>query len=326
MSGLLGDVTLAEPGAVPFGWTSTPTGWVVGMFRPNGVGRLIVFEFTGTHPDRDAPVTEAELSGAAQRVLGRPVRLAPSTWLSRFGDACRQAEHYRQGRILLAGDAAHVHFPVGGQGLNLGLQDAMNLGWKLAGAVRGWAGPDLLDSYHDERAPIAATVLRNARAQSTLMDPDPRFDPLRDLFRELVELPEVNRHLVEQVGGVDIRYDLPCGGWFADDLRIDTEHGPRQLAALLSEGRGLLLNLTGEALPAELGIALMGCPDRATLVTGRAGAGPVALLVRPDGYVAWAAAEGADNPWSGAYEALHYWFGAEAAGRPAVTRSDEPVT
>jgi 2-polyprenyl-6-methoxyphenol hydroxylase-like FAD-dependent oxidoreductase len=324
VAGLLGDVTLAEPGSVPFGWHGTPRGWTVGMFRPNGTGRLLVFEFAGAHRHRDAPVTEAELGAAAQRVLGRPVAFAASTWLSRFGDACRQADAYRRGRVLLAGDAAHVHFPVGGQGLNLGLQDAVNLGWKLAGAVHGWAAPDLLDSYQAERAPIAATVLRNARAQSVLMDPDPRFDPLRGLFRELAELPEVNRHLVGQVGGVDIRYG-PVGT-FADDLRIETGDGPRQLADLLADGRAYLLNLTGATLPSALGIALLGCPDRVGLVTGRSVTGPAALLVRPDGYLAWAAAENAENPWSGAGEALRDWFGVDLEPNFTVTQSDEPVT
>ena len=330
VAGLLGDVTLAEPGSVPFGWHGTPRGWVVGMFRREGTGRLIVFEFDGAHQDRDAPVTEAELAAAARRVLGRPIAFSASTWLSRFGDACHQAEAYRRGRVLLAGDAAHVHFPVGGQGLNLGLQDAVNLGWKLAAAVHGWAGPDLLDSYEAERAPIAATVLRNARAQSVLMDPDPRFDPVRALFRELAELPEVNRHLVGQVGGVDIRYDLPgehpLVGTFADDPRIETRDGRRQLADLLADGRGLLLNLTGEPLPDALDIALLGCPDRVGVVTGRSATGPVALLVRPDGYLAWVAADDADNPWSGLDVALWRWFGVDLEANGAVTRSDEPVT
>ena len=331
VAGLLGDVTLAEPGSVPFGWHSTPRGWTVGMFRPDGRGRLIVFEFTGAHPDRDARLDEAELGAAAHRVLGRPVEFAASTWLTRFGDACRQAEEYRSGRVLLAGDAAHVHFPVGGQGLNLGLQDAVNLGWKLAGAVRGWAGPHLLDTYQAERAPLAATVLRNARAQSVLMDPDPRFDALRELFHELAWLPEVNRHLVGQLGGVDIRYDLPGGardplvGRFADDLRIETADGPRQLAQLLRDGRALLLNLTGAALPAEVEIALLGCPDRVSMVTGRTDGDPVALLVRPDGYVALAAS-GRENCWSGACGALSYWFGAPDQAHGFITRSSESVT
>lgn len=128
-------------------------------------------------------------------------------WLSRFGDACRQASTYRKGNVLLVGDAAHVHFPAGGQGLNLGLQDAVNLAWKLAATINGTAAGGLLDTYHSERHPVAARVLRNARAQVLLMDPDPRFDPLRELFIELMEVTETNRHMVTMLAGLDVHYE-----------------------------------------------------------------------------------------------------------------------
>jgi len=219
-------------------------------------------------------------------------------WLSRFGDATRQAEHYRSGRVLLAGDAAHVHPPLGGQGLNLGIQDAVNLGWKLAAEVNGWAPDSLLDTYETERHPVAEAVLTNVRAQSVLMSPDPDSRAMRRLMTELMEFEEVNRLLLEKVLALDVRYDFgpghPLLGRRMPDLPL--KHG--RLYARMHRGRGVLLDQTGTLSGA-------GWEDRVDVVAdvSEALAAPAALI-RPDGHVAWA---GEDQ--AGLNAGLERWFG-----------------
>ncbi|GAA2359244.1 hypothetical protein GCM10010404_10600 [Nonomuraea africana] len=209
--------------------------------------------------------------------------------LTRYGDAALQAETYRRGRVLLAGDAAHVHFPWGGQGLNTGLEDAFNLGWKLAAQVKGRAPAGLLDTYHAERHPVAAKVLWNVRAQNALADPDPRMDPLRELFAELMRFDQVNAYLSGLISGVDTVYDVgvPGAGWMAPDLAVGTEAGPVTLVELLAKGRSLFLDLAGRD---DL-VAIVG--SRVEVVRGKADSPYEALLIRPDGYVAWTSAAGA---------------------------------
>ncbi|MEV2272232.1 FAD-dependent monooxygenase [Nonomuraea africana] len=208
--------------------------------------------------------------------------------LTGYGDAALQAETYRRGRVLLAGDAAHVHFPWGGQGLNTGLEDAFNLGWKLAAQVKGRAPAGLLDTYHAERHPVAAKVLWNVRAQHALADPDPRMDPLRELFAELMRFDQVNAYLSGLISGVDTVYDVrvPGAGWMAPDLAVGTEAGPVTLVELLAEGRSLFLDLAGRD---DL-VAIVG--SRVQVVRGKADSPYEALLIRPDGYVAWTSAAG----------------------------------
>ena len=239
-------------------------------------------------------------------------------WLSRFSDATRQAERYRVGRVLLAGDAAHVHPPAGGQGLNLGVQDAFNLGWKLAAVVDGWAPDGLLDSYHAERHPVGARVLETTRAQMTLVGADAGARALRALLARLLDFDEVNRYMTGLVTAVDIRYDLGAGhpllGRRLRDVRL--EQRPLQqrrpgsggrLYALTRRGRGLLLDQTGR-------LSVAGWEDRVDHVVAVSeeltGAWDApAVLLRPDGHVAWVGEERA-----ALREALPRWFGAATVG------------
>ncbi|MEV8030532.1 FAD-dependent monooxygenase [Streptomyces sp. NPDC086182] len=278
----------------------------------------------------EGPVALEDLNAAVARVRGTPLKLTePVTWLSRFGDASRQAERYRSGRVLLAGDAAHVHFPIGGQGLNTGLQDAVNLGWKLAARVRGWGSEELLDTYHGERHPVAERVLLNTRAQLALMRPDEQHTtPLRGFIEELLGIDEVNRYFGRMITGTDVRYTTftsaspgrahPWTGCFAGRLVLSGRpEGPVPVAELLRPARPLLLDLAGRA---DLREAARPWADRVSVVAGEAAVEPSAqaLLVRPDGYVAWAgsSADTADELRAG----LARWFGPPAAEgrRPAL--------
>ncbi|CAM5262176.1 3-(3-hydroxy-phenyl)propionate/3-hydroxycinnamic acid hydroxylase [Streptomyces glaucescens] len=174
-------------------------------------------------------------------------------WLSRFGDATRQAERYRVDRVLLAGDAAHIHPQAGGQGLNLGVQDAFNLGWKLAAEVNGWAPQGLLDTYHSERHPVGAQVLSNTRAQMALMGDDPRSTALRGLFSKLLDFEEVNRYVTEMITAVAVRYDVGEGHELLGLRLRDVSLKRGRLYELTHGGRGLLLDQTGRALGGGLG-------------------------------------------------------------------------
>ncbi|WP_327090980.1 FAD-dependent monooxygenase [Nonomuraea sp. NBC_01738] len=312
VAALSGDVRLHDPYGLPGGYVRTPRGWILAWINPHGHSRVTTYDFTAPHADRAAPVTLAELRAAAERIAGVPVPMSEPRSLSRYGDAALQAETYRDGRVLLAGDAAHVHFPWGGQGLNTGLEDAMNLGWKLAAQVLGEAPDGLLDSYQAERHPVAARVLWNVRAQTALADPDPSVGPLRELFAELMALPQVNEYLSGMISGMDTVYDvgLRGAGWMAPDLVVKTAGGEASVAGLLADGRPLLLDL-GER--DDLVAAVSGWPVR--VVSGRAELPPEldgieALLVRPDGYVAWSTRSG-DRRLG---EALARWFRAVTPG------------
>lgn len=309
---LMGEVELLDPCAAPAGWHRNERGWTLIWLNPYGRSRVSSYDFRGPHADRRAPVTLEELRGEVERITGRPVPMANPRWLTRFSDAALQAERYRSGRVLLAGDAAHVHFPAGGQGLNTGLQDVVNLGWKLAAQVNGWAPPGLLDSYHDERHPVAARVLNNMRAQVALMNPDPRTDALRDLFTELMHMPQVNAYLSGMISGTSIQYatglpDNGLNGRLAPDLPIKTRAGTTRIAELLHAGRPLLIDLADRAdLPAAAGP----WASRITVISGASERPPAeALLVRPDGYTAWSATGTADDVRT-LTTALHTWFGA----------------
>jgi hypothetical protein len=228
-------------------------------------------------------------------------------WLSRFGDATRQAERYRVGRVLLAGDAAHVHPPVGGQGLNLGIQDAFNLGWKLAAEIAGRAPEGLLDSYHAERHPVAADVLDDTRAQTLLMssaEPGPRS--VRRLLSELMDFEDVKRHLIEKLTAIGIRYDFGEGhDLLGRRLRDVTLKRSGRLYDLTHAGRGLLLDQTGR-------LSVSGWEDRVDHIVDVSEEldelkVPAALL-RPDGYVAWVGEDQGDL-----VGVLAKWFGAFGA-------------
>ncbi|GAA4070730.1 FAD-dependent monooxygenase [Nonomuraea soli] len=307
VAALMGEVRLG-PG-VPGGWHRTPRGWLMIWPDPHGHSRVTTYDFRGPHPDREAPVTLDELRQAASRIAGRPIEMSDARSLSRYGDAALQAASYRDRRVLLAGDAAHVHFPWGGQGLNTSLEDAMNLGWKLAAVVHGHAPEHTLDSYHAERHPVAARVLWNVRAQNALAHPDPALDPLRELFAELMELEPVNDYLTGMISGQDIRYDVGVdgAGWLAPDLRIKTGDGEVGLAGLLRQGRACFVDLAGRDDLVEV------VGERVPVVRGVAESEHEALLVRPDGYVAWAAPSTARELDA----AIDRWFVAPQSSRPS---------
>jgi 2-polyprenyl-6-methoxyphenol hydroxylase-like FAD-dependent oxidoreductase len=263
-----------------------------------------------------------DVSEALISIYGTDFGVHSPIWISRFSDMTRQAAAYRKGRVLLAGDAAHVHSPVGGQGLNTGVQDALNLGWKLAQVVEGTSPDSLLDSYHDERHPVAARVLRNTMSQVALTRPgDARLDALRDTVADLLSMEEPRTRYAAMMSGLDIHYDLgeghPLLGRRMPDLDLVTAEGARRVFTLLHEARPVLLNL---GPPGGLGITPWA--DRVRLVDADFGgtwelpvlggvAAPAAVLIRPDGYVAWVG----DGTDAGLEDALTRWFGPPAQAR-----------
>ncbi|HYP59559.1 MAG TPA: FAD-dependent monooxygenase, partial [Thermomicrobiales bacterium] len=260
--------------------------------------------------------TLRDLSEALIAVYGTDFGIHSPTLISRFTDMARQAASYRKGRVLLAGDAAHVHYPAGGQGLNIGVQDAVNLGWKLAQVVKRVSPDGLLDTYHAERHPVAARVLRITMAQVALMRTDDRTEALREFMSELLSMEEPRKRFGGMMSGLDIRYDLGAGhpllGRRMPDLDLVTANGPLRVFALLHEAGPVLLNL-GE----PGGLDITPWADRVQVIDATfAGtwelpvlgqvAAPAAVLIRPDGYVAWVG----DGTGTGLRDALTTWFGA----------------
>jgi 2-polyprenyl-6-methoxyphenol hydroxylase-like FAD-dependent oxidoreductase len=285
-----------------------------GSFQP-GVYRVAAFEHGATADPRTDDWTRDEISleelaGALERVLGAPipVREAPD---GKFAQATRvansrQADRYRAGRVFLAGDAAHVHSGMGGPGLNLGMTDVFNLSWKLAAAVRGWAPPGLLDSYHAERHPVGERVIMQTRAQTALIGPGPHITALRELMGALLAEPANAQRISDLMSGADTRYDMGAteeheltGRWLPD-LPLRTADGDTRVAEVLRTGRPLLLDLDG-----RLGKVAAGWDDRVDVLAATTPEPPAAaVLVRPDSHVAWAG-EDADALDA----ALHRWFG-----------------
>ncbi|WP_432861131.1 rifampin monooxygenase [Microbispora rosea] len=269
--------------------------------RPFGGGvHSVVVPAVGV-VDRAEPPTLEDFKHALRAIAGTDFGVHSPRWLSRFGDATRLAERYRAGRVLLAGDAAHIHPPIGGQGLNLGVQDAVNLGWKLAAQIRGWAPGTLLDTYQAERRPVAEDVLDNTRAQRELLSAEPGPQAVRRLLSELMDFDVVNRHLIEKITAIGIRYDFGDGpDLLGRRLRdIDVKQG--RLFDLLHRGRGLLLDRT-ERLTAG------GWSDRVDyLADPTAELDVPCVLLRPDGHVAWI---GDDQQDLDAH--LSRWFGTPA--------------
>ncbi|MER5217847.1 rifampin monooxygenase [Streptomyces sp. NPDC002838] len=263
-----------------------------------GVCRVVV-PADGVAEDRATAPTLEEFKQQLRAFAGTDFGVHSPRWLSRFGDATRQAERYRVGRVLLAGDAAHIHPPTGGQGLNLGVQDAFNLGWKLAAEVNGWAPEGLLDSYHAERHPVGARVLDNTRAQITLLGTDPGAAALRELFSTLMDFEEVNRYVTGMITAVGVRYDLGEGHELLGRRMRDVKLKQGRLYELMHGGRGLLLDQTGR-------LSVEGWTDRVDHVVDASEELDVpAVLLRPDGHVAWV---GEDQ--QGLLGRLQKWFGA----------------
>ena len=274
----------------------TQRGFGVG---PSGEGLYrVVVPAEGVTEDRAVLPTIEEVRQRLQVVAGTDFGVHSPRWLSRFGDATRQAERYRTGRVLLAGDAAHVHPPTGGQGLNLGLQDAFNLGWKLAAEVDGWAPEGLLDSYHTERHPVAADVLNTTRAQAELLSTEPGPQAVRRLVADLMDFDEVNRYLTEKITAIGIRYDFGPGPDLVGRRMRDVQLKKGRLYELTRAGRGLLLDQTGRLSTAGWGDRV----DHVVDVTEELDV--PAVLLRPDGHVAWVGEDQEDL-----LRPLSRWFG-----------------
>jgi rifampicin monooxygenase len=280
---LLGEMEVAAPleevVAVVGEVRKTQHGFGVGP-AGNGLFRVVV-PAGSVVEDRTAEPGLDEVRQQLRAFAGTDFGVHSPRWLSRFGDATRLAERYRVGRVLLAGDAAHVHPPLGGQGLNLGIQDAFNLGWKLAAEVGGWAPGVLLDSYHTERHPVAADVLNNTRAQSELLSTEPGPQAVRKLLTELMDFEEVNRFLIEKVTAIGVRYDFGPGHELVGRRMRDVTLKRGRLYELMRRGRGLLLDQTGQ-------LSVAGWADRVDHVVDVSEDLDVpAALLRPDGHVAW---------------------------------------
>ena len=291
-----------------------------GMREGGGIGRVedggpVRVVLTEQHVEHTCEPTLQDVSEALIVVDGTDYGVHSPTWISRFTDMTRQAASYRKGRVLLAGDAAHVHPPAGGQGLNTGVQDAVNLGWKLAQVVNGTSPDGLLDTYHAERHPVGARVLHNTMAQVALRGTDARTDALRDTMTELLSMNEPRKRLAAMLSGLDIHYDLgqghPLLGRRMPDLDLVTADGPLRVFTLLHDARPVLLNL-GEPggfdmTPWAARVQLVDAAHVGTWELPVLGAvtAPTAVLIRPDGHVAWVG----DGRDTGLRDALTTWFG-----------------
>ncbi|WP_086852715.1 FAD-dependent monooxygenase [Amycolatopsis kentuckyensis] len=295
LTGYLALVTLADPGLLRRGFTVTPQGMYVTMSEP---GHLGVLDFDGGAYDRSRPPTREHLQSVLRKVSGTGVTLGEVHLASSFTDRAMQATTYRRGRVLLAGDAAHIHSPLGGQGLNLGIGDALNLGWKLAATVAGNAPAGLLDTYTAERHPVGARVLDWSRAQVAVMRPDPHSRAARSVLGDLLATRDGTTYVFERTSGTSLRYFGESGlaGHNAPDFVL--ADGTR-LADLLHDGRGVALDFGGRLPPAGDRVRHVAGPARDDLGFG-------AVLVRPDGIVAWA---GDRDPDVASFEeAVRRWF------------------
>jgi 2-polyprenyl-6-methoxyphenol hydroxylase-like FAD-dependent oxidoreductase len=288
---------------LPVGWTRTPGGvFSYGAFPR----RLFMLDFGGPPADREAPVAREEIEAVLRRISGAEVRVTALDAASRWTDNTRLADSYRRGRVLLAGDAAHVHSPFGGQGLSLGLADAANLGWKLAAVLRGEMPGSLLDTYTAERRPVAEAVLANTLAQVAIMRPDPQSGAMRDLVAKLLQLDEGSRFFGEMMSGLSTRYDLGSEVDAVGRLVGDRPVGDGALYDLMQDGRGVLL----DASPGGRASGIVAAATRRVRCVA-VETGP-SLLIRPDACVAWAGEEGGTD---GLEDALRRWFAPPGGGR-----------
>jgi 2-polyprenyl-6-methoxyphenol hydroxylase-like FAD-dependent oxidoreductase len=300
-------VEIADPEKLRPGFNLTPHGMYV---NGPGPGRIGLVDFDNAAFDREQEITLESLQALLRRVSNTDVTIKTLHVATSYTDRARQATTYKKGRVLLAGDAAHIHSPLGGQGLNTGLGDAMNLGWKLAATIKGWAPEDLLDTYTAERHPVGAWALNWTRAQVAIMRPDPHAQAITTVIRDLINTKDGTNYFVEKISGILLRYDLPGDhpliGRSAPDLEF--EDGSR-LGQLLRNGTGLLLDLSAREELNRLGKKWNG---RLKYVAAQAkdNKGLAALLLRPDGFVAWAT--DADPNLTALEETIHRWFGSPA--------------
>ncbi|HEU5020302.1 MAG TPA: FAD-dependent monooxygenase, partial [Bryobacteraceae bacterium] len=299
------------PERLPRGVTRTSEGVVVNGPRPR---RLGLHDFSGPPADREAPVTREEVENVLRRISGADVRVTAIEQANRWSDVTRLVDTYRRNRVLLAGDAAHVHSPLGGQGLSLGLADAANLGWKLAAVVRGDKPESLLESYTFERRPVAEAVLANTLAQVAIMRPDPRSNAMRDIFARLMAFDDVNRHIDGLMSGLGTRYDLGSDrdavGRLIGDRPVDAAGVRTSLFAEMADGGGILLDTSPDGRAAGFTAAF----TRLRCLSAEAGP---SMLVRPDGCIAWAADAGET---AGLSDALERWF-VPVSQRPVSSRT-----
>ena len=285
---------------LPIGWRRTSGG----VFSYGPVpGRLFMLDFTGPPEDRQAPVTREEAEAVLRRISGADVRVNALTSGSRWADNTRLVDTYRKGRVLLAGDAAHVHSPFGGQGLSLGLVDAANLGWKLAAVVRGEMPESLLDTYTAERRPVAEAVLANTLAQAAILRPDPQSGAMRDLVANLMQLDDVNQFISEIMRGLSTRYDLgpELGdvGRLSGDTPVSHGNADVSLYEVMQDGTGVLLDASSDGNASKLVEATAQRIRCVAVDTGPS------MLIRPDACIAWV---GEENGTDGLEKALRRWF------------------
>ncbi len=285
---------------LPSGWRRKSGGVFAYGFLPN---RLVMLDFSGPPADREAPVTHDEIEAALRRISGVDVHIKALENASRWTDNTRLVDTYRKGRVLLAGDAAHIHAPFGGQGMSLGLVDAQNLGWKLAAVIRGDMPESLLDTYTAERRPVAEAVLANTLAQVAIMRPDPQSGAMRELMANLMQLDNVNRLMGEMMSGLSTRYDLGSAqdpvGRLIGDMPISADDTDVSLFDVMHDGMGVFLDASTDAKASTLVAATTQRIRRISVDTGPS------MLIRPDACIAWV---GKQNSTDGLEEALRRWF------------------
>jgi 2-polyprenyl-6-methoxyphenol hydroxylase-like FAD-dependent oxidoreductase len=288
------------PEPLPKGFHRTSGGMFINGPLP---GRLFLLDFSGPPENRDTPVTREEIEAVLCRVIGAEIHVKALESGSRWTDNTRLVDTYRRGRVLLAGDAAHIHPPFGGQGLSLGLVDAANLGWKLAGVIRGEMPERLLDTYTAERRPVAEAVLANTHAQAAIMRPGPQSGAMRDIVAKLMQFDDVNRFVGEMTSGLSTRYDLGSDlddvGRLIGDKPISHDDANMSLYDVMQDGMGVLLDASTEAKASKLAAVTTQRIRCVAVDTGPS------MLIRPDACIAWA---GKENSIDGLEEALRRWF------------------